>query len=272
MYSGSSAAPPREGREPALKERWIIPLAVLVMIAGGVFFGVGAWRSAAAAPSYRESQSFSAGEVLTAVPHRLTHSFTVRNDRREPIEIREVKMDCSCTAWGAPKRRLEPGEVGAIEIDLTLNGSGPASSTADVLWSTGERSRLVFAAHAKVPREMFLSTYSLRLEPEGEAVVSVTFIDQQGWEPPPVHVEAPGEVEVKFGAWTRLTPDNAGDAIAERFISVGTVRLDRPLESVARVRVSLPGAGVPEREIVVHTPELAARYLETRAAAKTPAP
>lgn len=235
------------------------------MIAGALFFGVGAWLGAAPVPSYRESQTFSAGEVLTAVPHRLTHAFHVRNDRGEPIEIAEVKMDCSCTAWGAPKRRLEPGEVGVIEIDLTLNGSGPTSSTADVLWSTGERSRLIFAAHAKVPREMFLSTYSLQLEPNGEAVVSVTFIDQQGWEPPPLHLEAPGEVEVRFGAWTRLTPDNAGEAIAGRFLSVGTIRLDRPLENVARIRVSLPGAGVPEREIAVHTPEPAKRWRVQRA-------
>lgn len=251
-------------RASALTQRWIIPLAVLAMLAGALFFAVGARRGSAAIPSYSQSQSFSAGDVLGPVPRRMTHEFRVRNDRSEPIEIKEVKMDCSCTAWSAPKRIIQPGETGTIEIDLTLNGSGPASSTADVFWSTGERTRLIFAAHAKVPREMFLSTYSVELEPGKEVSFSLNFVDQQGWQPPPIALASYANIEVQLGAWQKVTPDTLDGSIASRYMAVGTLRVTGALDDVVRISFSVPDAGIPDRELVVRTPELVKRFLEQR--------
>lgn len=248
-----------------MTQRWIVPLAVSAMLAGALFFVLGARRGSAAIPSYSQSQSFSAGDVLGPVPRRMTHEFRVRNDRSEPIEIKEVKMDCSCTAWSAPKRIIQPGETGTIEIDLTLNGSGPTSSTADVFWSTGERTRLIFAAHAKVPREMFLSTYSMELQPGAETSFSLTFVDQQGWQPPPAAFTPQDRAEVQIGPWQRVTPDDTlGGTLASRFMAVGTIRLTAALDDVVRVKFSLPDAGIPDRELVVRTPELVKRFLEQR--------
>lgn len=111
---------------------------------------------------------------------------------------------------------------------------------------------------------MFLSTYLVELQPGAESTFSLTFVDQQGWEPPPVVFKPQDLAEVRLGPWQRVTPDTLGGTLASRFMAIGTIRLTAPLDDVVRVKFSLPDAGIPDRELVVQTPELVKRFLEQR--------
>ena len=71
----------------------------------------------------RELGRISAGQVL-----KLTYSFTNTGD--QTLEIRAVQPSCGCTTAGTWDRRVEPGQTGAIPIQLnTPNYSGALSKT-----------------------------------------------------------------------------------------------------------------------------------------------
>ncbi len=240
--------------------RYVLVIAILMAIGGAAMLLLGGHRETAgprpAFPSYSLSQNFSVGDISTPVPYTLDHEFTFRNDSGKPIDLTDVKPACGCTKWEAPKRHFEPGQSGFVKINLTLNGSGPASSSATLTWSTGETTDVMLAAQALVPREMYLSAYSIDTSINVPASFSLIYIDQNGVEPAPVVAKVGGPAIVHIGQWQRLTPDTANGTIATRFIANGSVTITGPITDVIRITLSLPGAGLRDCELVVRTPEL----------------
>lgn len=260
----------------------IVPvIAIIMALAGAAMLFLGGHRNAPgpapASPPYSLSQNFSAGELSTSVPYTLDHEFTFRNDSDKPIDLIDVKPACGCTSWEAPIRHFEPGETGSVKINLTLNGSGPASSSATLTWSTGEKTDVMLAAQALVPREMYLSAYSIDTGVNTPASFSLIYIDQNGVEPPAVVWNVNGPAVVQIGEWKRLTPDTANGRIAARYMATGSVTVTGPLTDVIRITLSLPDSGLRDSELVVRTPEFVELHRNDRplsqpiaAAAPTP--
>jgi len=160
--------------------------------------------------SYADSQSFSFGEVVVSPPTSLSHTFEFVNRSSKTMRLLDVKPSCGCSVWKAEQREFKPGEKGTVELDLRVNGSGPTSVFADLLWSTGQKSRVTLAAMAKVSRELRLSKTLLE-EPAGvPCEFAATYIDQAGREPPALEWKADDAVSVKIGPWQRLGPAECG--------------------------------------------------------------
>src|SRR5437016_5227252 len=56
----------------------------------------------------------------------VTHTFVFTNLGAEPLQIKEVRPSCSCTAAGNYSKRVEPGQSGIIPVIYSASGlSGP---------------------------------------------------------------------------------------------------------------------------------------------------
>ncbi len=70
----------------------------------------------------------------------LKHSFDIRNDGGETLEIKRVRIDCACGRVQAESDRIAPGETGLINLEYdTPSDAGPF--TANILIETNDPAR-----------------------------------------------------------------------------------------------------------------------------------
>lgn len=248
--------------------RYALATAIIMAVAGLAMLLLGAHSgnatSSRAVPSFSISQNFNAGDISTQVPYTFEHEFKFINDSGRPIDLSEVKPACGCTKWEADNRHFEPGETGSVKIDLTLRGSSPVTSSATLTWSTGQKSDVMLAARALVPREIHLSSGLLETTIDTPASFSLFYVDQNGVEPHQPAWSINGPATVTIGAWQSLTPDREKGKIAMRYMATGSVTITGPVNDVVRITLSLPDSGLPDCELVVRTPELVEQHRHGR--------
>jgi hypothetical protein len=90
----------------------------LAMALGVIIWGtLLAWSAGAAQPPRvaAAETTHDFGQVFE--DHQLTHTFTLENLGKEPLEIREVDPDCDCTI-PSYDRRIAPGGKGKITLSI----------------------------------------------------------------------------------------------------------------------------------------------------------
>jgi hypothetical protein len=60
--------------------------------------------------------TFDAGALRTGAA--LTHAFVVRNEGRDPVEVRELKAGCGCLKPAIDRRVLRPGEQATVSVEV----------------------------------------------------------------------------------------------------------------------------------------------------------
>jgi len=77
------------------------------------------------------SQGYNFGRVDSGEP--IKHTFEFTNTGKQVLELKDVKATCGCTTAGDWTHRVEPGQSGAIPVQLnTANLSGVVTKTITV--------------------------------------------------------------------------------------------------------------------------------------------
>ncbi len=132
--------------------RWLVP-AILVLVPSLV-------RAELACPE----PVLDAGEVRSGLP--LARRFLLRNAGDGPIEISDARPSCGCLKPRLEKRRLQPGEEGAIlvEVNTLTQATGPHQWRVLVLYREGDSQReLPLFITASVQSELLLEPAALNL-------------------------------------------------------------------------------------------------------------
>jgi hypothetical protein len=104
---------------------------------------------------------------------RDAHEFTVRNEGKAPLELREGGVSCGlCTEESIKKALLAPGESTTVEVRWHANKQGDFHQSAFVTTSDPARPRLVFVIAGKV-------MFSHRVEPSDLVFSSVSVKESQ---------------------------------------------------------------------------------------------
>jgi len=72
----------------------------------------GAWAD----KMFKGNTSFDFGTVARGA--QMTHSFPLTNIYAVPLEITDIRGSCSCLSFTSSKKKLEPSEVGTIDINI----------------------------------------------------------------------------------------------------------------------------------------------------------
>src|SRR4051794_15182142 len=65
--------------------------------------------------------SYDAGRLRNLVAPEVKHRFLFRNEGNQPLQIFEVKTTCGCTVAELSKKVFGPGEVGNLDVVLSLS-------------------------------------------------------------------------------------------------------------------------------------------------------
>ncbi len=246
------------------------PLMVGAAIAGLMLLGllaIGADRKAAVAPGHAAAQRFDAGRIVANLPYELVHRFEFRNDTKQTIEISELKTSCGCTDVDAPARSLAPGQSAWLEATAMIQTSGQFETEATILWSTGEKTRLMLGAFVQVSREIFLSTGSVDLSPGESRSLLLTCLDQNGIMPGNVVFKTPEGMAISVGPWQTIVQSNGETGVVGRFCAVVQVDLNAPIDQIGHVFFSLESfPDVQPAELTIRTPALVQAYTDQQRA------
>lgn len=67
---------------------------------------------------------FDAGIITNPNNATVRHAFTYRNVSSHPIEVGEIKTSCGCTVAETDARRIDPGQIGSIDVAMHLTALG----------------------------------------------------------------------------------------------------------------------------------------------------
>ena len=89
-----------------MQYRWMLPLVILLL---------GASSNALSQKLDFEKQKHDFG-MFSPDTRELTHAFTFTNRGGKPLKLKSVKASCGCTTPEWPRKPIEPGETGKIEV------------------------------------------------------------------------------------------------------------------------------------------------------------
>ncbi len=80
----------------------------------------------------------------------VTHTFTVKNDGKQPLVITRVIASCGCTSPNWTKEPIQPGQTGEVKITFNPKGRpGPFTKTISI-YSNGKTGSFVVTIKGNV--------------------------------------------------------------------------------------------------------------------------
>jgi hypothetical protein len=228
----------------------------------------------------------AAGDVRSGMP--LARRFVLRNTGTSALEISDAKPSCGCLKPRLEKRRYEPGEEGAIlvEINTLTQAAGPHQWRVMVQYREGgERKELPLFVTATVHSELLLEPAALNLHTSTTCRHQVTLTENRP-QPlkivavqtthPELRVRVQPVQEVKSGQWIRTIevevvdsfPEGKHDVMVQLFtddsdyrelkVPVGVVKRSRKRVQAAPASASFVGKdaqAIPARIVLLSGPD-----------------
>lgn len=80
--------------------------------------------------------------------------FTVKNNGKKDLEIKDIKTSCGCTAANPDKKLLKPGETTKIKVELdTSNRMGKMRREVSVFTNDEENPRQILTLYAEIKQK-----------------------------------------------------------------------------------------------------------------------
>ena len=139
-----------------MKRIWIT-LMIVGLLTGSVSSFAQDYQKAAKAeiskpgePVSFDKTTHSFGELEKGAP--ATASFTIKNNKTEPLIIVHVSASCGCTAPSYPKEPIPPGKTGVIKLTYDSKRIGPFKKSAQVKTKDGKFFKLYIEGTVKAKK------------------------------------------------------------------------------------------------------------------------
>jgi hypothetical protein len=185
------------------------------------------------------------GELRSHVVRQ--HRFEFVNQGREPVEILSVEPSCGCVAVKLERRLFQPGERGAIAVDIkpTNQANGPHSWFAKVAYRVGQRQETAhLQIEAVVRHEVSVTPSSLVWSGSGRQEVTVTDLRDAPLAVTELHFTSPWvrtEVVSRDKGVTRIALQIDGEIPPGRHDEMLSIYTRDPVYNLLQVPVTLIG-------------------------------
>jgi len=69
--------------------------------------------------------------------------FTIKNNKKVPVLISNVRPACGCTAPDWTKEPIEPGKTGTVTAIYSPSGSGPFTKSVSIIITEGDKTETI---------------------------------------------------------------------------------------------------------------------------------
>jgi hypothetical protein len=188
---------------------------------------------------------------LDAGPQVLYHTFTVRNDREEAIEIKHVKKTCACVHAELGTMELASGDTTTLESGLEVASSGPMSQRVTLIFSDDTIQSYSLKALGRLRQELSAIPKTLWLKPDEPVIkLELMLADTKGGSgesQPPAIIE-PAGVALDLDQWITLEIGRKGGRPTRQLASMtvdfsdydGPLPTDLILETTSGARCTIP--------------------------------
>jgi hypothetical protein len=206
-------------------------LVVILLVIVGAAYGV--WWFTVGRPVLVGDRRFDFGVVpFSGKPVTLEHTFVLRNPKRRPVEIRDIRTTCGCAVAEPSLEVLEPGATVEVASTLTLKHEGFKEARVILLYDDGTtRDTLHLRAEAQRPQRLTFAPGPATVGRDRPLERVLLYIDyDSNRQPPAPRITAPQGLRVEFTGWTQTARRNRAKGLPARWS--GRLRIQPAGESL----------------------------------------
>jgi len=157
----------------------------------------------------------------------VSHTFRLRNESGQAVEILKIGTTCGCTAGEASSKKVRPGEEVEIDATLAITGPGKKKELIKLVLDVGVVHPLVLEADVTITADIQPTRGAVRLDKTPRISLPILGITSGVTRPPSSPLlDAPDGVTCVFTGWHPRFPHVDADEL-DSGLWLGEIELER---------------------------------------------